>query len=342
VTLSADLLGSRYRRGPHVETWFLEAVEPGGARGLWLRATIFARPKSADRRVAPVPPVAEAWAVAFDRERGHVATKTVVPLEAARFGHGNVDLAVDGCELSLGHARGAIDNGGRSLAWDLEVGPSRAAPIRHLPSHALYDDRVPSGGKAVTPVSDARASGTLRVRRSSQDDEERWDVAAWPTMIGHHWGRGRPHLYAWSHCGAWDDAEDLVFEGISTRVRMGPMLSPMGTAVFIRWRGRSWDLNARELFGKNRGIISMRRWEVTATGERGVRVHAEIDAATDDLVGLHYPNPGGGMTYGLDTALARARVELLVPGEPPLVATSRSAALEIGTRDRHHGVRMYV
>jgi hypothetical protein len=48
------------------------------------------------------------------------------------------------------------------------------------------------------------------------------------------------------------------------------------------------------------------------------------------------------MTYGLDTALARARVELLVPGEPPLVATSRSAALEIGTRDRHHGVRMYV
>jgi hypothetical protein len=115
----------------------------------------------------------------------------------------------------------------------------------------------------------------------------------------------------------------------------------MATAVFVRWKGRRWDLNAGEVLGKNRGSISMRRWEVTAAGQ-GLEVRAELGAETDDFVGLHYPNPSGGMTYCLNTKLARARLELREPGAPPLVATSRAGALEIGTRDRQHGVRMYL
>lgn len=340
MTLPPDLLGSRYRGGPHVESWFMTASEPGGRRAVWVEQSVFARARSADARMPPVPPVAEALAIAFDRERGHVATKTTLALHAAQFARGNLDVVVDGCELSLGHARGAIASGGRSLAWDLGVGPALAAPIVHLPSLALYDDRVPSG-KAVTPVSDARASGIVRVRRGPYEDEERWDVESWPAMIGHHWGRVHPHLFAWAHCNAWDDAEELVFEGLSTRIRVGPMLSPMPTAIFVRWRGQEWNLNTHELLGPNRGTISMRRWEATARGD-GLRVHVELGAATDDLVGLHYPNPDGAMTYCLATKLARARIELHLPGGRLVTAKSCAAALELGTRDRHHGVRMYL
>jgi hypothetical protein len=115
----------------------------------------------------------------------------------------------------------------------------------------------------------------------------------------------------------------------------------MATAVFVRWKGRRWDLNARELLGKNRGSISLRRWEVTATGQ-GIEAHAELAAETDAFVGLHYPNPSGAMTYCLNTKLARTRLELRLPGAEPFVATSRAGALEIGTHDRNHGIRMYV
>ena len=62
----------------------------------------------------------------------------------------------------------------------------------------------------------------------------------------------------------------------------------------------------------------------------------------DDMVGLYYPNPHGPMTYCLNTKLARARVRFEASGRPPLLLTSRAAALEIGTRDDGHGVRMYV
>jgi hypothetical protein len=98
---------------------------------------------------------------------------------------------------------------------------------------------------------------------------------------------------------------------------------------------------AQNLLGKNRGSISLRRWEVTAA-RQGIEVRAELAAETDDFVGLHYPNPSGAMTYRLDTKIARARLELRLPGSAPVVATSRAAALEIGTHDRQHGVRMYL
>jgi hypothetical protein len=340
VKVAQSLLDLRYRGGGHVESWFLKANEPGGRRALWLKNTVFARPESADRSHAPVPPVAEAWAVAFDRERGHVATKTAVPLASARFARGTLDVEVDGCELSLGRARGALATGTRRLGWDLAVGPERASPIVHLPKASLYEAAFPPS-KLVTPLADARVSGAVQVDRGDGSPPEEWSVASWPAMIGHNWGRSHARLYAWVHCNAWDDAEDLVFEAVSARVRMGPVLSPMATAVFVRYQGRSWDLNARELFGGNRGAISMRRWEATAAGQ-GIDVRAELGAETDDLVGLHYANPSGAMTYCLNTKLARARLELRLPGAAPLVATSRAGALEIGTRDREHGVRMYL
>ena len=340
TTVPADLLGLRYRGGGHVESWFLKANEPGGRRAVWLKTTVFARPPSADRAHRPVPPVAEAWAIVFDRERGHVATKITVPFEAARFGRGTLDVAVDGCELSLGRARGAIATGHRRIAWDLEVGPERASPILHLPSAALYEGAFPST-KLLTPLADARVGGSITVDRGDGSEAEAWPVSDWPAMIGHNWGSGHARLYAWVHCNAWDGVDDLTLEAVSARVRMGPVLSPMATAVFVRYRGQSWDLNGAELLGKNRGSISLRRWEATAKG-KGVVLHADLAAETDDFVGLHYPNPSGALTYCLNTKIARARIELTLPGVGPIVATSRAAALEIGTREAQHGVRMYV
>jgi len=340
MNLAADLLDLRYDGGGHVESFFFKAAEPGGRRAVWTKVTVLAQAPKETRGRASAPPVAEAWCVVFDREKGHVATKTTLPLERARFARGTLDVEVDGCELSLGRARGDLATGLRRIAWDLAIGPSRAEPVVHLPSPMLYAGPFPAS-KLVSPVSDARATGSIRIDRGDGAAEESWDVSSWPAMIGHNWGRTHARLYAWTHCSSWDDAEDLVFEAVSARVRMGPVLSPMATAAFVRWRGQRWDLNTSELFGKNRGNISMRRWEATCEGH-GVRLHAELAAETDAMVGLHYPNPSGAMTYCLNSGLARARLELALGGGRTLVATSRAATLEIGTRDRDHGVPMYL
>lgn len=320
----------------HVESWFFKANDPTGRRALLVQGTVLAR------EAKGVAPVAEAWAVAFDRDKGHVATKTTVPLSRARFAHGTLDVEIDGCSLSLGRARGALATGWRRLAWDLAIGPALAAPVVHLPSRALYRRDRPPAIKPVTPLSDARASGVVHVHRGSGPGggEERWDVADWPCMVGHRWGRRHAHVHAWAHCNAWD-VPGLVFEAASARTRIGPMLSPMATAAFVRYGGESFDLNAASALAKNRAVVSLRSWELEAS-HQGVRVVCELAAETDDLVGLHYENPNGKMTYRLSTKLARARLDLHLPGGRKVTATSRAAAFELGTRDPAHGVRMYL
>ncbi|MDB4944058.1 MAG: hypothetical protein JWP97_3592 [Labilithrix sp.] len=336
MNLPADLLDLRYRAGKdagHVESWFFVAHEPGGRRAFTTKIALLVPTDPA------VPPVAEAWSIAFDRDHGHVATKVVVPLAGARFARGTLDVEVDACRLTLRHAVGALTSGPRKLAWDLETSGPRAAPIRHLPHAWLYRTSLPPS-KLVSPLSDTRASGTVDVTRGDGAPPERWSLDGWPAMVGHHWGSAMPRFYAWAHCNTWDGADDLVFEAATSRVRMGPvLLSPMLTAVFVRWQGQTFDLNAGELFGKNRGSVSLRRFEVHAAS-RAIEVQAELSAETDDFVGLHLANPSGALTYLLDTKLARVRLELALPGKPKAVVTSRAGALEIGTRDRDHGVRM--
>jgi hypothetical protein len=328
-----ELLGVRYsaKSKGHIESWFFKANAPDGRRALWVRCAIYARP--------PLAPVAEAWAIAFDRHRGHLAIKSTIALREARFATGKLDVEVDGCALSLDRTRGAQSSGRGSLGWDLAIAPSRARPIVHLPARAMYRDDVPPFSKRVTPLSDGRATGVMTIDRGA-GDVDTWDVEQWPAMVGHHWGKGDAELYAWTHCNAFD-VDDLAFEAMSARVRIGPLLSPMATSAFVRLRGRSWDLSRVRALANNRGSISLRRWEMTG-GDHGLQVVCDVAAETDDIVGLHYTSPSGPIHHCLNTKLARARLELRLPDGETVTATSRAAALEIGTSSTDHGIRMYL
>jgi hypothetical protein len=328
--VKAHLLGLR---GAPVESYFMKANAPDGSRALWLRSTIFRQPG--------LPIVAESWAIAFDRHRGHVAIKSTIPFEQARFAKDAIDVEVDGCALSTKRAKGSLASGRGTLTWSLDFGPPLAPAIVHLPALFMYRDGVRTS-KLVTPVADARAEGTVKVERNP-GDVDLWSVDGWPMMIGHNWGRANAELYAWTHCNAWEldkkPAKALVFEAVSSRVRMGPVLSPMITMVFLRWRGKSWNLSGVRSLGKNRGHLSLRRWEVTTDAE-GLDLACDIAAETDDVVGLHYPNPVGPMTYCFNTKLARARLDVKLPDETTFTALSRAAALEIGSLEPDHSIKM--
>jgi hypothetical protein len=179
----------------------------------------------------------------------------------------------------------------------------------------------------------ALVSGTVDVQG------ERWVLAEWPGMIGHNWGRRHPEAYAWGHCNSWDTGDELVFEGF-TAGKPG-FIVPSVTVLCVRNRGVSHMLNGLVSMARNTSEVSPRRWSFRGAG-KGASIEGEIWAETDDFVGLFYPNPDGTMCHCLTSMLARAEVTLRLPHQPSRTVRSSRAALEIGTEDARHGVRMYV
>jgi hypothetical protein len=203
-------------------------------------------------------------------------------------------------------------------------------------SPRMYEGGFPRS-KFVTPLPDLTFDGEVVV------DGDRWAIDGWRGMQGHNWGKGHAELYAWCQVNAWSETPDpeLVLECVSARVRVGPLLVPLTTLVCVRHRGVSYDFIRPETVLRAHGDVTTRRYGFSARTELA-RIEGLIEAETEDMVGLYYANPEGPMTYCLNSKLATARVRFEPRGRPPLVLTSRSAALEIGTRDDDHGVTMHV
>jgi hypothetical protein len=199
----------------------------------------------------------------------------------------------------------------------------------------MYEAPFPSS-KLVSPLPDMRVSGTLSVNGAT------WTVDRWPGLLGHNWGRQHANLYGWGHCNVWEEpTTDLVFEGVSARVKVGRVMTPMMTLLCVRHRGVRYDLNGVREIATSAASVSPRRWNFRGKN-RLASIEGELWGETDDFVGLHYLNPDGAMTYCLNTKIARCELLLTVRGRAPIHARSSAAALEIGTRDPGHGVRMYV
>jgi len=340
-----DLNATRFEpttHSGHVESYFFKINDPSCERALWIKATIFAS------TIEPERPLAEGWAIAFDRRGGrshHVAVKHTLPYELAHFSRAGLGIswklpesaesAERADELSMEDRRthGRISHRDHSIAWNLDF-MGTARPLVPFPYESMYGGRFPKT-KTCTPLPDARFNGEIIV------DGERWDVEGWRGMQGHNWGRGHAEHYAWCHANLWEEDDSFILEGMSARVRVGPMRTPLLTLISVRHRGVAYDFNRPLDLVRATGDIGLRRFAFSASNSRA-RIEGELEAGTDDFVGLYYPNPEGPMTYCLNSKLARARLRFEAKGSAPIALTTRAAALEIGTRDEDHGVRMYV
>ncbi len=204
----------------------------------------------------------------------------------------------------------------------------------HRCPQRLYSDGT-GNSKIVSPHPDLRFTGYYRV------GDRRVEVDGWRGMQGHNWGQRHTHLYAWMHCNVWDGADDLVVEGITARVKLGALLSPPVTLVIAEHAGERHAFTLPGSLLRARGRIEPRGWSFRAANANA-RIQGTFSADTEDFVGLHYENPDGAMTYCLNSKIALGRIRLVVAGRPALEAHTRAAALEIGTRDPDHGVKMLV
>jgi hypothetical protein len=307
----------RYRPGQpegHYESYYLRANEPGGARALWIRYTLFNPEKRPDDALG------ELWAIAFDGERGHVAVKSEFPLRDCALPGKAFTLRIGAAELDSGALRGEARSGGHRIAWDLRYAGGQE-PLLFMP-RARYDAAFPVA-KSVVSRPLARFEGTLQV------DDVTWTVAQWPGSQNHNWGRRHTDRYAFGQVCGFEGAPDSFLEVASARVRVGPVLTPTLTPLVLRHGGCEYAITALGKALRARGARRGFDWRF-GSRTRGVRIAGRIQAEARDFVALRYYNPPGGVKICLNTKIARCELDLRhADGRRERLVSARGALFEI-------------
>jgi len=320
----------RYRPdvpGGHVESYFLKANSPGGHRALWIKHTVLVpagRPQDA---------VAEVWALAFHRgdRRFPIGLKATVPFGEARFRASPFLAEHPNAVLEPGRSRGEILTDAHHLRWSLDFTCS-GDPYRPFPFERMYEGGFPRS-KTLTPCPDAWFRGAFEV------DGERWVLSGWPGMQGHNWGKGHAHAYAWAHCNAWEGEESAWFEGLSGKVLVGGRLTPWITVGALHLDGETYRFDGPRAMLSREVSVSNDRYRFRVVS-LGAELTGVIAARPEEMAGLYYENPDQAMTYCLNSKIASGRLLLRRRGRPDVDLRSEQFALEIGTRDPDHPVRM--
>ena len=315
--------GALARHG-HVESWFLKANDPHSRRAVWLKWTVWA----GDR--APTAAIAEAWAVAFSAKSGHVAAKMAVP-----FGGGLTRFAAMAwASQSTGapsRASGSRESGdGR--ASDRIRSPHRAAGRAVAPLPELLDVRPPlARAEARVAHSERARLGASRCRRGRVGRD------GWPAMVGHNWGE--PALLP-VRLGALQRVGRRRRPGLRGRFDRA-VADPCWAApscAFVH-EGMRHNLN-----GLRRSHAMAARSPLVGGASEGDRrvSRSRVRCGPTRTISLVscIQTPTGTNCHCLNSKLARTEVTLKFAGRPPRTSQSARGALEIGTSDPNHGVRM--
>lgn len=285
------------RVGHHgVESWFFRANAPDEPNALWLKATTLGSDDGTH--------VAEAWCSVFEGD-DTLGLKTTTPLEEASFVGEPMTAMVADCEFRLdprdGVLRGAIDSHRGNLSWDLafrRVDGALGDPVCLLPTRRLVDAKLPKN-KLLTPMPTLTFDGMV-VR-----DGREIVVDGWIGSQGHNWGAAHAVEYAWGQC-VFLDAQGSPFcfvEGATGRIEVAGRTSPRLSMLTIRRGGREYRFDRLVDLWRQDARIDFPTWELRMTGRDGEAV-IRIDAAPERMVCLGYYNPGGELSYCLNSKTA--------------------------------------
>ncbi len=320
----------RYRPGDargHVESFFIKANSPGGNRAIWIKHTVLV-PKG-----RPEDAVAEVWAVAFVRgDRAFpIAAKETVPLSRARFRSEPFRAEHEAATMERTRARGAVESGEHSLGWSLEMEP-RGGVHAPFPLARMYTAPFPRT-KVLTPAPDTQFFGSFEV------DGQRWAIDGWRGAQGHNWGPAHTDPYAWTHCNAWENEEDGFLEAMAAKIDVGGRRTPWLTNVALRIGGETLRFDGPRTLLSDETVVGFDHFRFRAV-RQGAELTGVVRAHDADIAGLRYDNPDGSSVTCLNSKLADVRVLLRRSSRPDLELRSRRGALEIGTSNPAHGIRI--
>lgn len=315
----------------HVESYFLKCNDPQQNMALWLKFTIYS-PKG-----APEKTVGEVWGIFFDAKnpKNNVGIKETYPIETCVLGKNEVHVEMGKSFLKNGETKGEITGkDGAVIRWSIKFTTDKP-PLHHFPIAKMYTAKIPKS-KAKSPHPDSRFSGGFNVSGQS------YIFKNIPGMQGHNWGSEHANTYAWAHCNAFENEDGAYFEGFSSKVKIGPIMTPFISSAFLFYKDELIKFNDfKSLFSK-RISVEYNAWTFSIENAK-FRITGNISAPKELFCGLHYYDPTGALSFCLNSKVSNAEIKLYEKSSAALLRefiSKNTTALEVLTKDTAHGVRM--
>ncbi|HUY74735.1 MAG TPA: hypothetical protein VMW11_09515 [Candidatus Dormibacteraeota bacterium] len=294
------------RRGTY-EAWFVTVNDPASRRGFWIRYTTFSPAAGGTRAEAHTA----LWAFAFDHDDPGLnwGGKQTFTLDALQCVSRPFHLRLGDATMDAGGCSGELKSDQGSARWRLRW-ESRERPFPFL------DPRF----QGVSSVANVGARPAIAVTGTIDVAGRTFNLDRAPGGQQHTWGTA--HALDWN----WGFASgpDFWIDGATSRIRsrFGSILT--GTALGAHAGSESFRSNGLLQVLRNRGPISADGWVAGARLD-GCRLDVSIRPRRQDLIGVTYADPRGGVRYCYHTEVADLTLKLSRRGQP-VVDINRPAA----------------
>jgi hypothetical protein len=339
MTLPTNMIFETKRNPPpqsFQRSWYLKLNDPTKQRALWLRFTVLST-KNGFKRAAEVSAVV--FQRQLDREIKKTAFKQTFEIDSFSVTkeHG---AQIGNCQVSENHTLGTIQSKGHSIRWDLKM----EQKLPNNPGAALSEIFAQSGfikNGVTNAYEKVLFSGTLQM-----NDEE---VILWkdaPGMEGYLYESRSPHSWIWGHCNCFVDSHgnpaNLVFEGLTSRAVLGPLVAPPLSSFFFHYKGKDYNFSTLRdvLYLRSRNTLN--EWDFRA--ERGdLSFHGNARAEHKDFAGITYEDTNGSLLYSCNSKLSDMKIHIYRRGklESSFIADG-TAALEIVSRQKNPYVPLLI
>ena len=284
---------------PFYEVWFGKIdIEPNKA--FWFRYTILNGKEKE----------ASTWAILFDKnnvktgketyplETLSLANEIIVPDETNinRFKNISEVFHLGKHHLDESNAIGYAGN----ISWDLKFSDS-GLRFEHVPPFVKLLGVAKSIYNAC--FLDLKFSGTIIYNNEKINLDDR------SGMIGHIYGKKSAHAWAWAHCNNFDNAQNVIFEGLSAQIEIGGKISPPLTSfVFIRNNEKISFSSTIHLF-KNDSNFTDGKWEFEAKNKKYTL--KGIALATGKVALVEYTDTDGSKLWCNNSKIASLKLTLI-------------------------------
>ncbi len=283
-------------KAPFYEVYYLKFADPEGTWSFWTRYSLM-MPRRKNE-----PATATLWGIFYDSQSQTVALKKSHPLTEIDIVHRDSFIRIEDSFLSIDQCTGYLENKTQKISWQLDFeDPTHSACL--YPYDFLYKSGFPKT-KFIEPRLSTRVTGHFEINGKTTV------VQQTPAHQAHIWGAEYATRWAWGHCNNFQDAPELVFEGLVAQVPLGPFDSPKMALFHFLWDGQYYPATGLIKWMTNKSQYDLLHWYFDVKS-RDLRFIGTITRDPSKTVGVEYNGPNGEKRYCHNTNTATMEIQLL-------------------------------